>query len=92
MKIADIVEVVQGETGLVLNKKSKKRVLVDARRIAVELMRAYVEPLPTYYHIGDAFNQKHCTVINNSKIHKSLLKNNREYRILFEKIEKQILF
>lgn len=87
MKVADIVEVVQRETGLNLKERSKKRVLVDARRIAVELIRAYVEPVPSYYAIGAALNRKHSTIINSCKIHKSLLKNNREYRILFERIE-----
>lgn len=91
MTLKQVIEVVQSETGLDLTIKSKKRELVDARRITAALIREYVKPLPTYYHIGDAFNQTHSTVINDSKIHKSLLKSNSSYRELYKKLENELL-
>jgi chromosomal replication initiator protein len=89
-QIITIVCEVTGITELQIKGKSKKREIVEARQIAMVLIRLY-NPKMIYKQIGKLFsNRDHSTVMYSLKTVEDLIKTNIAFRQKFQLAENAI--
>ena len=68
---------------------SRKRVVIDARRIYCGLLRNLFGL--TFHEIGDILNKNHATIIHNIKKHDIFVKILKSYKKNYEEIESSLM-
>lgn len=87
-KAASIISIVAKVTGLQVKKlksQSRKRQIVDIRRMCMSLIRSKLK-LPTPV-IGAIFDRDHATILFNINQHKDLYNYDAEYKTLYDTLE-----
>ena len=67
-----------------LESKSRKRYVVDARRMVFSIAKDYLEMKIS--HIADRFNMNHASIIHHLKQHKDLITSDIYYKDRFDKL------
>lgn len=67
-----------------LNSRSRKRYIVDARRMVFSMAKDYLNM--KILHIADKFNMNHASVIHQLKQHKDLMTSDIYYKDRFDKL------
>ena len=67
-----------------LNSRSRKRYIVDARRMVFSMAKDYLNM--KILHIADKFNMNHASVIHHLKQHKDLMTSDIYYKDRFYKL------
>ena len=67
-----------------LESRSRKRYIVDARRMVFSMAKDYLNM--KILHIADKFNMNHATVIHQLKQHKDLMTSDIYYKDRFDKL------